>query len=126
MTHFKIYMTWLIVLILAAHETLVIEGRQIKSIKKQDVVQDSPANGVPRTRLPVAEEKATFPPGNRRSVPELVTDLRPTTPGNSPGAGHSFTEHRFDTQSGSGSSTGPGHSPGGGHSKENQVVKPNA
>ncbi|KAK9067075.1 hypothetical protein SSX86_014399 [Deinandra increscens subsp. villosa] len=152
MTTFKIDIYLIFVLAIAVLETLVIiEGRQIKSMKKQQVyhskvdqqlpsrngdpLQALTANDVPRViRMLVAEEKSTFPSqvagrsqGDRRLKPEsVVTDSRPTSPGSSPGVGHSFTEHRFDTQSGSSPATGPGHSPGGGHSKQDQVTKPNA
>lgn len=127
MAHFKIY-TWLIILIIASHETLVIEGRQLKPMKT--LVYNSKVDQQPSRN---AEEKVTFPPqmagqsqGYAKTNSDSINDLRPTSPGNSPGAGHhSYTENRYDTQ-GSSPSTGPGHSPGGGHSKENQVVKPNA
>lgn len=105
MTHFKIC-TWLIILTIVAHETLLIEARQLKSIpsKNAAVLQDSPQVAVQ---------------SQGKSIPESVNDFRPTTPGNSPGAGH-----RFETQAGSNPASGPGHSPGGGHSKENHVAKP--
>ncbi|KAI3500479.1 hypothetical protein L1887_36301 [Cichorium endivia] len=115
------------------------EGRLLKSMQKQEL------DGVPSASLPVAEKKVVFPQsqGHGKSEPDSVTDFRPTTPGNSPGAGHSFTEHRLDTQSvatsdapavpesGAGNSddfrpTGPGHSPGGGHSKDGHIATPNA
>ncbi|KAL8251098.1 hypothetical protein R6Q59_034791 [Mikania micrantha] len=125
MTHFKICICLIIIVIIAGLETLVTEGRQIK--------HDSPENGVPSARRLVADEKVVFPPqipdqsqGYAMSEAKLVTDYRPTTPGNSPGVGHSFTEHRFETQAGSSPATGPGHSPGGGHSKQDQVTEPHA
>ncbi|GKE43727.1 precursor of CEP9-like protein, partial [Tanacetum coccineum] len=124
------------------------EGRLLKSIKKQHPLrnaeshQDSPADGVPSAGLHVAEKKETFPPKVAaqsqefgRSEPESVNDFRPTTPGNSPGAGHSFPENRPDTQTdvkvgvpavAQSIPTGPGHSPGVGHPKQDQVVKTNA
>ncbi|KAJ0889205.1 putative encoded peptide [Helianthus annuus] len=136
MTNFKIY-TCLIVLVIVGHATLEIEGRQLKSMKKQDVshskvdqqgsrnavvLQDSPANGVPHV---AKKQTADQSQGYGWSKQESINDLRPTAPGNSPGAGHrSFTEHIVDTQ-GSGPSTKPGPSPGGGH-KPNQIAKPNA
>lgn len=118
-------------------------------MKKQQLNQQ-PEDGVPSATLPVTEKKETSTPvvsgqsqrdGN--SKPESVNDFRPTAPGNSPGVGHSFAEHKFNPQSeeiGSAPAvpqsttansddfrpTAPGHSPGGGHSKENHVVKPNA
>ncbi|KAK1433045.1 hypothetical protein QVD17_09951 [Tagetes erecta] len=103
MTHFKTYTCWLIILTIVAHETLlIIEARQFKSMPSTHVAAQSQG----------------------KSKPESVNDFRPTAPGNSPGAGHSFKDHRFDTQAGSNPATGPGHSPGGGHSKENQAAKP--
>ncbi|PWA99165.1 hypothetical protein CTI12_AA010930 [Artemisia annua] len=147
MSHFKLY-SWLIILLISVHGMVVIEGRLLKSINKQhpsrnaDSLQDLPADGVPSANLPVAEKKPTFLPKLvaqsqefESSEPESVNDFRPTTPGNSPGAGHSFTENRPDTQSDAKGSvpavaqsipTGPGHSPGVGHPKQDQAVKPNS
>ncbi|KAF5798921.1 hypothetical protein HanXRQr2_Chr07g0298661 [Helianthus annuus] len=81
--------------------------RPLKSMKTQDVShhQDNEKD---------AEKK-------------LITAYRPTTPGKSPGAGHSFTEHRVEDQSEAlvnfpridPTSTERGHSPGAGHSIHN-------
>ncbi|KAG8367070.1 hypothetical protein BUALT_Bualt16G0034400 [Buddleja alternifolia] len=85
-------------------------------------------------------------PNNNHHVHELSsssdeshssTDFRPTTPGNSPGIGHSFegqkdeTEQKQDFSNVTGSTddfrpTGPGHSPGIGHSLEDVVNKVHA
>ncbi|GMJ07986.1 hypothetical protein HRI_004467800 [Hibiscus trionum] len=79
------------------------------------------------------------------SVDGYKDAFRPTTPGNSPGAGHSFGEDDEETEqkpAGRVSSidgkhsingdkegfrpTNPGHSPGGGHASVSQKSKPNA
>ncbi|KAE8703767.1 Detected protein of unknown function [Hibiscus syriacus] len=66
----------------------------------------------------------------------MVTNaFRPTTPGNSPGAGHSFGEYDEETEqkpagrvgSNNGDKEGfRGHSPGGGHAFVSKKWKPNA
>ncbi|KAJ9562249.1 hypothetical protein OSB04_007409 [Centaurea solstitialis] len=152
MTTFNIH-SWLIVLIVSSLGILTIEGRVLNPINKQeqsihhqplknaDNLQDSPND---------SEKKVTFAPGSAaqnggfaRSEPESVNDFRPTTPGNSPGVGHSSEEKRLGARSEAlgrvhavaqsaaenvddFKPTGPGHSPGGGHSKDNQIVEPNA
>ncbi|KAL4582323.1 hypothetical protein LXL04_006870 [Taraxacum kok-saghyz] len=132
-THFNIY-SWFIILIVSGHGILGTNGRILKSMEKQEVDHNKVSVSI------VGEKKVEFPPHAAgqsqeygRSTPESVTDFRPTTPGNSPGAGHSFVEHSAPAvpESGSGSSddfrpTGPGHSPGGGHSKDGHIATPNA
>ncbi|KAI3747920.1 hypothetical protein L6452_10657 [Arctium lappa] len=141
------------------------EGRSLKSMKKQDDFhqhrsrdtlnmhhhhltntdhhQVSPTGGVLGAGFPVAEKKVAFPPrapieseGQGNAKLKFIYGFRPTMPGKSPGAGHSVTEHRLDTQSEAldyvsrihqSSSehdndfrpSGPGHSPGAGHSIHN-------
>ncbi|XP_024975300.1 precursor of CEP9-like [Cynara cardunculus var. scolymus] len=140
------------------------EGRSLKSMKKQDNfhhhrgshtlnahhhktntehLQASPTGGVLRAGFPVAEKRVAFPPqaptkseGDGNAKLKFINGFRPTMPGKSPGAGHSFTEHRLDTQSEALDSVssihqsssehdndfrpaGPGHSPGAGHSIHN-------
>ncbi|KAI3665718.1 hypothetical protein L6452_44348 [Arctium lappa] len=169
MVHFKIY-SWIVVfLIIACHAILLAEGRQLKSLKNKDKkdtehalnasrkhlrsansFQVSSAGRVTTTGPPVAAEKARFPPQvptqtQQDGISDLkaITAFRPTTPGNSPGAGHSFTEHRLDFESEAASNvygipqstaesgngfrpTKPGNSPGAGHSIHNQITKPKA
>ncbi|KAE8723335.1 Detected protein of unknown function [Hibiscus syriacus] len=73
------------------------------------------------------------------SVDGYKDAFRPTTPGNSPGAGHSFGENDEETEqnfAGRVSSidgdiegfrpTTPGHSPGGGHAFVTKMSEPNA
>ncbi|KAI3503099.1 hypothetical protein L1887_31535 [Cichorium endivia] len=131
MVHFQIYPWLLLILIIAYHAIPLAEGRQLKSLKKQQV--DSKGKKV-------SEKTARFPPQvpNQTQKDEIsdlkaVTAFRPTTPGSSPGAGHSFTENRpgfvskavsnvsgvFHSTSESDTGfrpTKPGSSPGAGHS----------
>ncbi|CAI9259825.1 unnamed protein product [Lactuca saligna] len=112
------------------------DGRPLKSMKKQELGYKKES-----VSLPVGEKKVVNLPHavgqsqeNGLSNPESITEFRPTTPGNSPGAGHSLVpEHSSpaipETSSGSSDDfrpTGPGHSPGGGHSKEEHIATPNA
>ncbi|KAI3520994.1 hypothetical protein L1887_10450 [Cichorium endivia] len=107
------------------------EGRPLKSIKKQHEI-DHP-NKDQKDGNTSNMHRMHFS-GNAK--PEFVNGFRPTMPGNSPGAGHSFVEHRLQTQSEAMASvshihpsstehtndsrpTGPGHSPGAGHSIQN-------
>ncbi|KAJ0557193.1 putative encoded peptide [Helianthus annuus] len=107
MAHIPSYYLFILILIFSCYSILVTEGRPLKSMKTQDVShhQDNEKD---------AEKK-------------LITAYRPTTPGKSPGAGHSFTEHRVEDQSEAlvnfpridPTSTERGHSPGAGHSIHN-------
>lgn len=95
----------LIFLFTWCYSTLITDGRLLISIERRDDLHGQ--NG----------EK------------HVETAFRPTTPGKSPGAGHSFTEQRVYKQSESEavvyftridpSSTEHGHSPGAGHSIRN-------
>lgn len=109
------------------------DGRPLKSMKKQELSHKKES-----VSLPVGEKNVVNLPHGvgqsqeyRFSNPESINDFRPTTPGNSPGAGHSLVPGHSIPESSSGSSddfrpTGPGHSPGGGHSKEEHIATPNA
>lgn len=101
---------------------------------KQDIIYDHKDQNV--KGFHVAVKKVVFSPhglvpteseGRGVTKPQVTNGFRPTTPGKSPGAGHSFTEHRLDGQSKTVdnasqidlSSTEHGHSPGVGHSLHN-------
>lgn len=98
----------------------------------------------------VAGKKETVPPEAPNSnfsfrdsaAGHDINDFRPTSPGNSPGVGHSFPLHEADVESKApagkipgarNSLTGvkdyrptmPGHSPGVGHILQDESVKPN-
>ncbi|KVI02672.1 hypothetical protein Ccrd_019039 [Cynara cardunculus var. scolymus] len=122
-----------------------------KHLRNENSFQVSSAGEVPTiTSPPVTEKEAKFPPqvptqtqGDGISDLKAITAFRPTTPGNSPGAGHSFTEHRLDFESEASSNvngipqsnaesgngfrpTKPGSSPGAGHSIHSKTTKPKA
>lgn len=87
MAQMQIFYSWAIILaVITCHGILSAEGRQLKPMKRQV--------GVPT----VSSTKDKFPPPSTRSmesstVAEPIEDFRPTTPGNSPGVGHSYPEH---------------------------------
>ncbi|KAM7507087.1 hypothetical protein LguiA_017540 [Lonicera macranthoides] len=145
MAYFQpIYTYAFLLAVIACHQILLTQGRQLKSMKKQDFNHS------------VASKKNTFPPSPTQTLEfgnieaGNVDDFRPTTPGNSPGVGHSFEEHNVDVEPealGSGSTiasslagntddfrptvpgnvddfrpTTPGNSPGAGHSFEEHNV----
>lgn len=160
MAHMKLFHTMTFLLaIIACHEILLTEGRQLKSMKKQE---DHPievgrnmgkydSRNINTQKTPTRKEydvqvtseddnhsvehsvvrkKETFPPPSTQSlgfsaVSESIDDFRPTTPGNSPGIGHSDTERNVEIQSNE-EGKGPGHSPGIGHSFQNKKAEPNA
>ncbi|KAH1113469.1 hypothetical protein J1N35_006847 [Gossypium stocksii] len=113
-------------LLIACHLLLSVEGRILKSVSKDDPKRVFPP--------PPTTETSYF--GD--SVEGHKEDFRPTTPGNSPGVGHSFPEDdediadrkpgSFSLQGNSKQSiardedglrpTTPGNSPGAGHSFE--------
>lgn len=145
--------------VIACHAILFTEGRQLKSMKKQEVhpIEDGrnigkhDSRNINSQKTPTRKEydvqvtseddnlsvensvvrkKETFPTPSTQSlgfsaVAEPIDDFRPTTPGNSPGIGHSYTEHNVEIQPND-EGKGPGHSPGIGHSFENKKAEPNA
>ncbi|KAM7507089.1 hypothetical protein LguiA_017542 [Lonicera macranthoides] len=160
MAYFQPTHTYVFLLaIIACHQILLTEGRQLKSMKKQDFntimegsdlgQQVKTLGDIPSADHYVASKKKTFPPSPTQTLgfgnleAGNVDDFRPTTPGNSPGAGHSFEEHNVDVEPealGKGSTIGsslagntddfrptvPGHSPGVGHSLQAKKTEPNA
>ncbi|KAK3000084.1 hypothetical protein RJ639_023685 [Escallonia herrerae] len=126
-----IYGCAFLLVVLACHETLRTEGRQLK-VKKQEITSievdltvapasDTKAPGVDHS---VATRKGINPPkaptqslGLGDLAAQTVDDFRPTTPGNSPGVGHSFHQENVSHYFTAGNSndfrpTVPGHSPG--------------
>ncbi|KAK1363826.1 hypothetical protein POM88_039387 [Heracleum sosnowskyi] len=87
MAQMQPFYSWAIILaVITCHGILSAEGRQLKPMKRQVGVQT------------VLSTKDKFPPPSTRSmesstVAEPINDFRPTTPGNSPGVGHSYAEH---------------------------------
>lgn len=78
--------SWAIILaVITYHGILSAEGRQLKPTKRQVGVQT------------VSSTKDKLPPSTRSmessTIAEPINDFRPTTPGNSPGVGHSYAEH---------------------------------
>ncbi|MBA0760890.1 hypothetical protein Gotri_023603, partial [Gossypium trilobum] len=116
--------TFAVFLLIACYLVLSVEGRLLKSLSKNDSNQVLP----PPTRTKTSDF------GD--SIEGYKEDFRPTTPGSSPGVGHSFAEDVEDiaerkptsiSVQGNGNRsiagykedfrpTTPGNSPGGGHS----------
>ncbi|XP_022897638.1 precursor of CEP6-like [Olea europaea var. sylvestris] len=108
------------------------EARQLKPFKKQekhDFSATLPANA----SLQIVGQKRIPPPTNQKHEIDSshamgVNDFRPTSPGKSPGIGHSSPAQK-DNAGGNTDvfrPTGPGHSPGIGHSFANKTTGPNA
>ncbi|WOH10094.1 hypothetical protein DCAR_0729555 [Daucus carota subsp. sativus] len=83
--------SWAILLaVITCHGILSGEGRQLKPMKKEVGVQTVPITKDNITPSTKSMESST--------VAEPIADFRPTTPGNSPGVGHSYTEHSVVVQ----------------------------
>ncbi|KAK8673165.1 hypothetical protein V6N13_111515 [Hibiscus sabdariffa] len=111
---------FVVFLVIAFHLVLSVEGRLLKSVSKNDSKQVLPP--------PTPTKTSDFVD----SVEGYEEDFRPTTPGNSPGGGHSFAGddersvgQKPGTVNGKHSVAGdkddfrpttPGNSPGAGHS----------
>ncbi|KAG8497513.1 hypothetical protein CXB51_008870 [Gossypium anomalum] len=117
--------TFAVFLLIACHLVLPVEGRLLKSLSKND------SNQV----LPPPTPTKTLDFGD--SIEGYKEDFRPTTPGSSPGVGHSFAEDVEDiaerkppsiSVQGNGNRSIAGHSPGVGHAYPNgsQNSEPNA
>lgn len=127
MVNFQINSHLIFILIITFHATLLVEGRQLKPLKQTK-------HTLTALQKPLTTENS-FQVSNAGGS---STAFRPTLPGNSPGAGHSFTQHGLDSnpkavanvfaaESGNAvKPTKPGNSPGAGHSIHTQFVKPNA
>lgn len=168
MENFKaMYQIFILLELVAFHEILSIEGRQLKSITEKregsqslNSIDYSPQHHDPATspsHIPSTEarKKEVFPPITPKKYSfnfhetdaTYRKDFRPTTPGNSPGVGHSFSNQEADMESkvvnkGNKSPgttthsltefkddfrpTSPGHSPGIGHVLQHKSAEPNA
>ncbi|KAG4212347.1 hypothetical protein ERO13_A02G159550v2 [Gossypium hirsutum] len=102
--------TFAVFLLITCHLVLSVEGRLLKSLSRNDSNQVLPP--------PTPTKTSDF--GD--SIEGYKEDFRPTTPGSSPGVGHSFAED------GNGNRSIAGHSPGVGHAYPNgsQNSEPNA
>ncbi|KAK8652984.1 hypothetical protein V6N13_127005 [Hibiscus sabdariffa] len=109
---------FVVFLLIASRSVLSVEGRLLKSVSRTGSKQ----------AVPQPPPTPTKTSGFGDSVEGYREDFRPTTPGNSPGVGHSFVE---DVEQKPGSVNGkhsiagakddfrpttPGNSPGAGHS----------
>ncbi|CAI9752839.1 unnamed protein product [Fraxinus pennsylvanica] len=109
-----------------------IEARRLKPFKEQekrDIPATLPANASPQI---VGQERIPPPTNQKQEIDSSnaadVNGFRPTTPGKSPGIGHSFPAQR-DNIAGKTNDfrpTGPGHSPGIGHSFANKSTGRNS
>ncbi|KAG4212346.1 hypothetical protein ERO13_A02G159500v2 [Gossypium hirsutum] len=105
--------TFAVFLLIACYLVLSVEGRFLKSLSKNNSKQVLPP--------PTPTKASDF--GD--SIEGYKEDFRPTTPGNSPGVGHSFADVVEDiveqnpasiSVQGNGKRSIAGHSPGVGHS----------
>ena len=132
----------ILVALIACHSILSAEGRQIKSINKKET-----ANKQGSSSSSINSEKEIFPPPTMSfgdSEAKSEDDFRPTTPGISPGVGHSFAQDQQNVESKLVADnskkaghfmtgvkddfrpTAPGRSPGVGHAFRNKNAEPNA
>ncbi|KAI3813349.1 hypothetical protein L1987_18070 [Smallanthus sonchifolius] len=124
MVNFQIDSQLIFLLIIACHAILSVEGRHLKPLKQETQAKHT-LNALQKP-LTIANSFQVSPAGG------TPTAFRPTMPGNSPGAGHSFTQHGLDSNSEAVESgnafkpTKPGNSPGAGHSIHIQSTKPKA
>ncbi|KAI3452041.1 hypothetical protein Pfo_008706 [Paulownia fortunei] len=156
-----IHMLLFLLALTACLEIQFAEGRQLKSMKEHNLspvkIETGPQNhakqavnfeqspGYHKNNLLVTGQKKVSPPVTPTQSHELSSSdeshkdaFQPTTPGNSPGIGHSFAEQKHNVQakvqdftSVAGQTDGfqpttPGHSPGVGHSFGNLKAGPNA
>ncbi|KAM7510369.1 hypothetical protein LguiB_009244 [Lonicera macranthoides] len=114
MAYFQPVYTYVVLLaVIACHQILLTEGRQLKSLKKQDFNTTEERRDLGKQVKPVgditnadhvASKKKTFPMSPTQSLgfgnleAGNADDFRPTKPGNSPGVGHSFEEHNLDVE----------------------------
>ncbi|KAJ4714916.1 Precursor of CEP9 [Melia azedarach] len=128
----------LLSLVIACYAILSTEGRQLKQTNKKEATAAKASS--------TEGKKKILPPiGYDDSTTAFKDDFRPTTPGNSPGVGHSFAQEEADVESNvvadhsvstAGHSvtgfkddfrpTAPGHSPGVGHAFQTENAGPKA
>ncbi|KAK1438988.1 hypothetical protein QVD17_04802 [Tagetes erecta] len=128
MVNFHINSHFIFILIITFHAILLVKGRQLKPLKQETQAKH---NTLTALQKPLTTANS-FQVSNAGGAP---TAFRPTMPGNSPGAGHAFTQHGLDSNSKavanvfaaeSGNAfkpTKPGNSPGAGHSIHTQFAK---
>ncbi|KAL0343658.1 UNVERIFIED_CONTAM: hypothetical protein Sangu_1253200 [Sesamum angustifolium] len=158
----NIHMFLFLLALTACLEIQFSEARQIKAIKKQELspvktetglqhyskqaIKVEQGVGSQKDNLQVTGQRKFSPPMIPPPSHESISSddvyhsdsFQPTTPGNSPGIGHSFAGKKHNTQakaqdftSATGQTDGfqpttPGHSPGVGHSFGNFKAGPNA
>lgn len=146
------YAVFLLAVIACSHFVFSVEaGRQIKSVNKVDSKQSKVDNSALMHKedhhqpdapsyIPKVAADNSGSSGKKEVLPPPLPDsaiagykdaFRPTTPGNSPGAGHSFLGVSDDKHSIAGETddfrrTNPGHSPGVGHVFQTKNSEPNA
>ncbi|KAK3222464.1 hypothetical protein Dsin_009489 [Dipteronia sinensis] len=129
----------LVVVLVACHAFLSAEGRQIKSINKKEITENKQGSS-----NSINSKNEIFPPPTMSfedSEASYKDAFRPTTPGNSPSVGHSFTQDQQNAESKlvvADNSQKAGHfitgdkndfrprAPGVGHAFQNKNAEPNA
>ncbi|XVF59448.1 hypothetical protein PTKIN_Ptkin07bG0276700 [Pterospermum kingtungense] len=126
---------FVISLIVCSHLVFSAEGiRQIKSANKIDSKQSNQVENSGAMHKSASGKKQVLPPLLPNSVAREKDDFRPTTPGDSPGAGLSFPgsisssddKHFISGATDDFRRTNPEHSPGVGHVFQSQNSEPNA
>ncbi|KAK4260071.1 hypothetical protein QN277_003239 [Acacia crassicarpa] len=135
------YVVVVIILIIAFHEVVITQGRQIKALNQQHfwINKDTTFE----SNVPTSSAEMAVNASSNKNTNGDVSAYRPTTPGNSPGVGHrksgeeakdmkakvavvqSPPEVEYSLDEGSKTDfrpTDPGHSPGIGHSENNGKV----
>ncbi|KAJ0494885.1 putative encoded peptide [Helianthus annuus] len=120
MVNFQIVTHCIFFLIIACHAILLVEGRQLKPLKKEMQAKHTLSALQKPLRTAISFQVS--------STGRVPTAFRPITPGSTPGAGHSFTEHGLGSSSKAVANgfkpTKPGNSPGAGHSIHIQFANP--
>ncbi|KAH7566550.1 hypothetical protein ACOSP7_023097 [Xanthoceras sorbifolium] len=138
----SMYNCLILVALIACHAILSAEGRQMKSVNKKEA-NSGMGETAKQQGSSISINSPTMSFGDLKA--SYKDDFRPTTPGISPGAGHSFGQHQqndesklvADNSQKTGHSitgdkndfrpTAPGHSPGVGHAIRNKSTEePNA
>ncbi|KAF3614835.1 hypothetical protein FXO38_26563 [Capsicum annuum] len=108
-----------LVAVIACHQVLIAEGRQLKELKHPESGNEIP-------------ERQSFSTDDTSKAPSGKVKYAPTSTGNSPGIGHSSSVPKANDQP-KHTSTGEvsiddvkaGHSPGIGHASQNEKIGPN-
>ncbi|KAK2657439.1 hypothetical protein Ddye_010491 [Dipteronia dyeriana] len=83
----------ILVALIACHSILSAEGRQIKSINKKETANKQGSSSSSINSKKALKETMSFGEANSED------DFRPTTPGISPGVGHSFSQDQQKAES---------------------------